>query len=425
MIKSNRDIVRQYFSDNPNKLKGNFGKTARELGISYNTVWNVATAMKKQELAVLVHENDSTSSTETSEDGYESIEQLKNSNSLKSYCDAYGIPYEYVTSAKFINHNFQEVWNVVCDTTKLTPQYLDTYFEKLKTALRAEVKPITFDTNKEVDPNVAFHFYHSDKHVAAMNGPNTLYKNEYNSEIFEARLLKTLEDYVEEGQIRGGFDKVLVSDLGDSVDGWNKGTTRFGKGSSHILPQNLDNRETFDVYVAAMCRFFDQLVALDLANDIEFIAVSNDNHGGGFSYIVNRGVEIYLNLKYPQIKTKVAIEFIPLYEYGVHGFLLTHGKDEEFMKHGMPLNLDKATEEKLNQYIRRKDVRKQYMHVIKGDLHQSAKNLVESFRYRNVLSLYGSSGHAMMNYGFNFPGSSYEIVYKNKNKILEGDMIFE
>jgi len=424
MEQSKSSIIRQYFEANPEKLEGGFGKTARELGYSYNLVHNIATEIRQKNFNFKKFE--STSGSQTIEEGYDSIEHLKDNNSLKSYCEAYGIPYEYVTSAKFVNHTFQEVWNVVCDTTKLTPAYLDIYFEKLRGALSKVIIPQK-QKPKLRDNEAAYQFYHSDKHIGAMTKANSLYKNEWNSKIFRLRLLRTLEDYKEEAELRGRFDKVLVTDLGDAVDGWNKGTTRNGKGSSHILPQNMDNRETFDVYVAVMCEFFDHLVELDLANDIEFIAVTNDNHGGSFSYIVNRAVEIYLNLKYPWIKTRVSKEFFVDYKYGEHGFLFTHGKDEEHQKHGYPLNIDEKSEKKLNQFIRRKGLRKDVkcFHVVKGDLHQENQNLTESFRYRNCLSLYGPSGWSMMNFGYNHPGSSYDIVYKNRQKVLTGYILFD
>lgn len=423
MVKSNSELVNEYFVENPKSIYGGYGKTANKLGVSYSTVYQIAQKFKKNSAP---ETQDSTSDTVTSEDGYQNITDVSKTenNSLKNYCDAYGIPYEYVTSAKFVNHTFQEVWNVVCDTTKLTPAYLDKYFDNLKNELSNFVEPVSFDDDK-ISNKAAYHYYHSDKHVGAMTKSNAIYSNNYNAQVFEDRLMQTLKDYEFEASTRGTFDKVLVADLGDSVDGWNKVTTRFGKGSSHTLPQNLDNCETFDVYVSAMCKFFDKLVDLDLANNIEFVAVTNDNHGGSFSYIVNRGVEIYLNLKYPQIKTTISRDFFVSYSYGDHGFILTHGKDEEHQKFGYPLNLDEKTESKLNQFIRRKNLRKKYMHVIKGDLHQESTNLTESLRYRNVLSLYGPSAWVMANFGFSFGGSSYDIVYKDHQKVLSGYMTFE
>lgn len=340
--------------------------------------------------------------------------------SLKMYCEKYHIPYEYVTSAKFVNHTGQAAWNVVCDLSKMSAIYLDEYFDKLKSALTETIVPVKLRKKKIKEP-VAYHFYHSDKHVGAKTKDTSLYDNFWNAEIFEQRLLATLDDYILSAGMLERFDKVLIADLGDSVDGWNGKTTRGG----HQLPQNMNNKETFDVYARVMCKFMDSLIALDLANEYEFIAMSNDNHGGDFSYIVNRAVEIYLNVKYPQIKTSVREQFIDCYEYGNHVFMFTHGKDDTDMKFGLPLNLDQKTELTINEFIDDRKLHDNWLHFIKGDLHSEALNFGKKFRYRNVLSLFGSSSWSMLNYGKASAGASAEIVFKNRNKIVPFMTVFE
>jgi hypothetical protein len=364
---------------------------------------------------------DNMTSSETSMQEYNALptdsEQIK---SLEQYCESHGIPYEYVTSAKFINHNGQAAWNVVCDTTKISHTQIEKYFDKLLESVTANVKPVYF-AKQQIDIPVAYHFYHSDKHVGAKTKDNSIYENEWNAEVFRERLFATLDDYVLSANMFKRFDKVLIADLGDCVDGFNGKTTRGG----HALPQNMSNKETFDVYVDVMCRFIDALIELDLSNSYEFIAMSNDNHGGDFSYIVNRAVAIYCNAKYPQIVTSVREKFIDNYFYGNHAFMLTHGKDEIDMKFGWPLYLDQKTESMIDSLIDEYRLHDKWVHVIKGDLHQHAVSHGKRCRYKNVLSLYGFSSWSMLNHGKTKPGSCSEIVFRDINKIIPLQVTFD
>lgn len=418
MIKP-REIAFAYFQENPNKINSNYGKIASHLGVSYDTVRRAANALKAKELSSVVL---SESTTKTNTEGYSEKDALENT-SLESYCNAYGIPYEYVTSAKFINHNGQEAWNVVCDIESITPAYLDKYLEELQTVLTAKITP--YNLPKAENNSAAYHNYLADMHVGAAHKSNDLYDNKYDAKIFKERLMSTLNDYAEEASIRNRFEKFLHVDLGDAVNSYNGKTTRGVAGSSkHTLHENLTTPEIFDVYIDAMKTYWDKVIELNLADEYEFIAISNDNHGGSFGYVVNRAVEIYLNIKYPEIKTKVERKFISEYEYGMHTFLFTHGKDEEEMKFPFPLNLNDKVVAWLYQYIRKKEIRNKYIHVVKGDLHQENTNTHEYLRYRNCLSLYGSNSWSMLNFGFTPSGHSYEVVYKDKAKICSGYSTF-
>lgn len=428
MKMTNRDIIRQYFTENPESLKGNYGKTARELNVPYNAVQFVATEIKRIDLEenIVLENNTSKNTTSTNSGDYDDVETLpsKSIESLKSYCASYGIPYDYVTSAKFINHNFQEVWNVVCDMTQMSEQYVDTYFEKLKTLLTEKIKPYHLEL-KDDHNNAAYHNYIADAHVGASPKKNDVYENEYDADIFEQRVMSTLENYVEEANLRGTFEKFVHVDLGDSVNSYIGKTSRgLTSHSNNTLHENMDSSEVYDTYVRVMRKYFDKVVELDLASEIEFIAISNDNHGSHFSYIVNRAIEDYLNIKYPEIKTTVERSFISHYDYGIHHFMFTHGKDEVEMFKGFPLNLDEKVLSWLYQYMRKKKIHAENIHLIKGDLHQENQNISGCIRYRNILSLYGSNSWSMLNFGHTPSGFGYEIVYKERKKINSGYLTF-
>lgn len=406
--KQTSDILLPYFKQNPDHTKLPYSKLVELTGIKdYRTIKKFL-----DETDLSFTENLSNSSVTSNYKNSKKPDDIEYPT-LEEYCAKYHIPFEQVTSVKFVNHNGQAAWNAVCDLSKISEIHLDNYFDKLRDSLIDDIKPIYI--NEIGTSELAYHLYTADKHVGAETRDNSLYDNPYNAQIFELRMDAAFEDLIETHQLSGRFDKIFVADLGDSVDGWNGKTTR---NSNHELPQNMDNKETFDVYVRVMCKWFDKLISLDLANSYEFFATSNDNHGGDFSYIVNRAVEIYLNLRYPQIKTRIQLKFIETYDYGKHTFMLCHGKDDKDLKHGMPLNLDQKTEAFINQYIDIEKLNDRWLHFIKADLHQESINFGRKFRYRNVLSLYGSSAWIMTNFGLTKAGVSAELVWKNKNKVM-------
>lgn len=291
-------------------------------------------------------------------------------------------------------------------------------FDSLKESLLKEVKPC-FKEIVHKSNDKALMCYTSDKHIGANTLSNSVYDNVYNEKTFNKRLdslIKEMEDLYTEF---GTFTDLYLIDLGDPIDGWNGQTTRGG----HTLPQNMTSKEMFDVYVSSHKRLFDYLHTSPIANKIHFVAMTEDNHGGQFSYIVNRGLEIYLNCKYPEIETTVCDKFIHNMKVGQHTFMLCHGKDSADMKLGFPKKLDDKTETYINKYINHFNLTGN-IHLVKGDLHQSATEYGQRFRYRNVMSMYGSSKWIHTNFGPTAAGVDYDIVYKNKNKVFEGRMIF-
>ena len=259
--------------------------------------------------------------------------------------------------------------------------------------------------------------YTSDKHVGAYLPDNALYQNKYDYETFARRMERLLEEIIHIKSIYGRFESIYIMDLGDSMDGFDAQTTRKG----HALPQNMNNREAFEAYVKAHKDFFDNLVRAKLTNNIEFIAVTNDNHSADFGYITNRALEEYLNVKYPQVQTRMLNKFIEHFTKGEHTFVLTHGKDSEDMKHGMPLHMNPKTENFINHYLdhNKIDSQKTKVHFIKGDLHQNTSEEAARFRYRNTLSMFGSSKWAMHNFIPQSPGVSFDIIENNTDRVFE------
>ncbi len=170
-----------------------------------------------------------------------------------------------------------------------------------------------------------------------------------------------------------------------------------------------------------MVRFFTTLHKMDVANNVHFISVADCNHSGDFGYTSNWSLVRILELMFPDVKLNLFNKFIEHFEYGEHCFIMTHGKDKQFKKHGFPLSLDGKTELYFNDYINHKNVnRGKCISVVKADLHSNNCQAGKFFRYRNTMSLYGGSSWIDANFGHTTPGVSFDIVSKNEQQILEG-----
>ena len=268
----------------------------------------------------------------------------------------------------------------------------------------------------------ALFVYLSDRHIAAYVSDIAVYSNDYSTDVYGRRLKEVLHEIKYQVQVYGKFEDIFIVDLGDKMDGLNAQTTRGG----HKLPQNMGNRAAFEAAVSNEKDFFDNLLNSDSANTYHVYQNANSNHGGDYDYMVNRALEIYLNAKYPDVDTRIMQKFIEHVEYGNHVILLTHGKDDEDMKHGLPLHLNDKTENYLRKYLMYNNIpiNENHISVVKGDLHMAASQHAYGFRYRNVLSLFGGSKWIATNFGPNRPGCSFEIVEKYTDRILESNLLF-
>jgi hypothetical protein len=217
------------------------------------------------------------------------------------------------------------------DSSADQKEYLDKTIDKYKEIVKqANIAPYIIIPEKSND--MTLQILTADKHVGAAN-TSSLFGNEYNPEIFERRMAKIMLLLENLRGIYGRFKHIDIVDLGDGADGFKQQTARGG----HELIQNLAPDEQFDVYVNGHNRLFDNIVRGDYANEFSFIATTNDNHNGvSWMYPCARGVEIYLNAKYPEVETIVSKDFIFHVNRGRHVVMFTHGKDEKYMKSGLP-----------------------------------------------------------------------------------------
>jgi uncharacterized protein (UPF0128 family) len=277
-----------------------------------------------------------------------------------------------------------------------------------------EIKEIKFEPSiLQVEPkensNVLL-VYLSDKHIGAKVSEDSMLGNNYSGEVFKERLQMVLNEIINLDTLHH-FSKIIVCDLGDAIDG-HEGYT----GSrTHRLPQNLDTKEVYRVFMQSHLDFFTTLQT-HYFGAIEFRSVGDSNHGGELEWVLNNNLASLLELKGIYC---VGNKFIEHFEIEDHTFLICHGKDWKDMKHGLPLTLDQKTELYIKSYIDQLGLSSKYIHFIKGDLHQANTQYNKFFRYKNVISLFGSSKWVQTNFMTNTRGVCMDILSLLENKITE------
>jgi hypothetical protein len=254
----------------------------------------------------------------------------------------------------------------------------------------------------------ALFVYISDDH-AGIDFKNSLFNNPYSGDTYFERLSK-LADKI--NSIEEELEELFIINLGDELDGFNRQTTRGG----HSL-DSLSNKEQFTIYTKARKMFYDKLFLRGYFNKITIININNSNHSGNdYSFITNKALQFYLEGKYSDIEFINQDRFIDHYYWGDHTFILTHGKDEKYMKSPMPLNLDNKTDLYLMDYS--KSIGGTWFSTIKGDMHSYSVNIGKSGRYVNVPSICGGSNWIEHNFGSSSPGALMEIVDKHDKNII-------
>lgn len=251
----------------------------------------------------------------------------------------------------------------------------------------------------------------SDEHAGCVN-VQTLFDNQWDKSIYLQRLLKLSREIKSLGQV---FEEVHVLCLGDQLNGWNAQTTRGG----HEV-KSLSNREQFDIYVQCRKVFYDDLFTSGVGQDYFVHDMENSNHAGkDFSYIANQYLDLYLELRYPQVTRRSCLLAIDGFDYGLHTIGFGHGKDETFQTRPMPLNLDHKTDLFLFQYFDKKNYSPTTRRIsfYKGDLHSYNLNKGKFGRYVNIPSLMGSTDYSELNFGDTEAGAVLEILHKHSKMV--------
>lgn len=254
----------------------------------------------------------------------------------------------------------------------------------------------------------------SDLHIGAKVESDSLYDNPWDENEIHSRLNSILEQVAN----LGTFNVIYLNLLGDMLDGQDNMTAR----RDHIMPQCMDNKEQFNVFIKEMSWFIYNLS--NLTNKVIIHSVPNGNHTGAPEYYAVTALKYVFN-GVDNIDMTVFDKFIGEYTIGDHLVLMCHGKDARYMKKPLPLHLNPNAIVWLNNYMDRSGITGKYapgkIHVIKGDLHTAAYDNNYKFDYRNCLSLFGDSDYSQMNYNSNPRGCSYSLIINNN--FINGEFI--
>lgn len=265
----------------------------------------------------------------------------------------------------------------------------------------------------------------SDMHVGLEPNPNnkSLFSYEYNAEVFKSNLDKVFNSILKEYTANGRFDLLIILDLGDGLDGWDGQTTRGG----HSLDQNMNNQEAFKTFVEGKLMLIENCIKAGIANEVVVLNVCNDNHSGSFASIANMTIQMLLNRTYGEdsVKFRILERFMENFEYGVHTYILTHGKDSKHMFKGLPFELNDKAITFINDYIDHYDIKTPYIHVEKGDLHRIGYSRSKKFDYRNYMSFAPASAWVQHNFGSSYSGYSIEVIPKFSGEISHTDYYFD
>lgn len=256
----------------------------------------------------------------------------------------------------------------------------------------------------------------ADKHIGA-DTSDTMFDNEYNGEVFANRM-DLIADNIIDTRLDHTISTLVIADLGDATDGQDG----FTASKTHRLPQNMSNKEVFETYLKVHINFLNKLVSNKVADKYEYWFNTCSNHGGSYEYTCHRALQVYIENVYPDITIKSFDQFIGHTKFNDITYILTHGKDDKNRKFGLPLYPDPKTEVFIDNYLKQNKLSlNNNIRLIKADLHQAASVPCKNInRYRNVSSVFGSSGWIMDNFGMTDPGCCYEIIDDNTNDILEG-----
>lgn len=269
----------------------------------------------------------------------------------------------------------------------------------------------------EVVSTKDLNLYLADMHIGSMVCSGTLYSENKNYGIDEIR--RRLDAVLRNLTLFGRLDNLNLCLMGDMLDccGPTNKTARL----DHSMPENMDGFEQADAYLSIMTEFVAKIVNLKICNHINLYSVRCGNHSGAFEYVATKALFNALNAQYPEefVKTKIFDEFFGVFEQDQHTFVITHGKDDRFMKRGLPLNLDDKSKMRIYEWLDAMGIHAPNVHIVKGDLHSSSYNSCHRLDYRNVLSLFGASDYSAFNYSRNSYGVSYDLI--QGTNILRGE----
>ena len=332
---------------------------------------------------------------------------------IEEFCDVYGLDKNSVKSSKLVSHNashmtyniafFNEEEEAILDVDKHLDEVIQKYIEPVPSNVAGNIL-----NNNEWFDRLVYSDVHVNMNVNGKDG-DALYEGKWDEE----EVLKRLDLMIEHVKTFKKSNTLVITDLGDFLDGLSGQTTRKG----HELPQNTNDKDAFELALKFKIKLVDSLV-----NDFDTIIcnnITNDNHAGLFSYFVSSAVEKILTQRYSgKVKVNTMKRFINHYSIGKHTFVEMHGKDIGEMKFGFKPKLDAVQADKLDQYCKEyKLYNGNYIEVSKGDSHQAIYDDTTSndFSYYNYPAFSPPSNWVKTNYSNTRSGFNFFNIHKEQN----------
>jgi hypothetical protein len=330
--------------------------------------------------------------------------ELKRFYTIKEFCEKYGLNHDEVKTSKLVAHNKGHmIYNIEFFTKEEksvlnVEKHLEEVIKKYVKPVQIELNPLNPSEFRWVDRLV-----YTDVHLAMdVNGEgDPLYDGKWDKE----EVLRRLKVMVEHVLTFKAGNVLYIDDLGDFLDGLGGQTTRKG----HALPQNMNDKEAFDLALEFKMTVVDSLV--DHYDYIVCNNVTEDNHAGVFGYFAAKAFKDTVDIKYKgKVIVNNFVRFIEHYKVGKHTFVDTHGKDSTSMKFGFKPQLDTKQIEKLDQYCKEHNLYDgNFIEISKGDSHQAILDETTSndFDYYNYPSFSPPSNWVKTNFkntksGFRF-----------------------
>ena len=270
------------------------------------------------------------------------------------------------------------------------------------------VEPAKYIVKENPNGKRSIMIYLSDMHIGSYVSKEGVYDNQYD----EAELNRRLSKILAKLSSYRDLDEIIIINLGDAIDGYNAQTTR--SASTHILPQNMSNKEQGQVLLRQMSGFFKYIQDNISYNKLKFYSVGQSNHGGDFEHSII--IALSIMLENTGVQCHVSTRPIDHFVFGDKTIIFLHGKDNQDQFKNFPLVLNDKTELYLNEYIYHHKISGEIL-VVKGDLHQSATSYGKLFKYKSVGSLFGSSNWIHANFGSTRWCCDYTVVDE------KGDML--
>lgn len=273
-----------------------------------------------------------------------------------------------------------------------------------------DIKPLELKT--EVTNDKSINIYLADFHIGARVVSGSLYNHNIN--YGKDEIIRRLTCVLNSISKLGPFNTINIVLLGDNIDccGVSGRTARL----DHELPENMDPREQINAYIDIMLWVVQSIS--NIACKINIYSVPGGNHSGNFEYITTKALFAMIEKMYPTIKTYLFEKFFGVFEENNEVFLITHGKDPQFMKKNMPLYLNDRTKVMLYEWLDTNGIRGNNIHIIKADLHSNNLDSCKKLDYRNVLSLFCDSDYSAYNFSANSYGVSYDLF--DRGLLLRG-----